>query len=723
MINKIELILNYLNSQKFEEAKKLALSEIENFPEQAFFLKVLGYIYKKQNKYQDSLYYIRKAINISPDDPELFNNLGNTLRELKNFKDAKISYNQAIKLNQNYSDAYYNLAILYEELNNLEKAEFYYNFAISLNPNLAQAYNNLGNILIKQKKFVKAEYNYNKAIYLNPGLAETYNNLGNLLEKNYRLNEAEKIFKKFISLKPNSPEGYNNLGNIFAKNHKFEEAEKHYNQAILLNPKFTQAYYNLGIMFYNLKKFDEAIVALKKILPSDNNFISAQSQLIHIEKEMCNFNYIKKMAIEIKNIGIRTGCIEPFFSLSWDDNPKLQLIRTKNFVKQNYNNINIYKKRNIYPDKIRIGYFSSDFYNFPTMHLLVKLLELHDRKRFEIFVFSYGHQINDDMNTRIKKSVDHFFDISNLSTIEILKLTRNKKIDISIDLNGYTKNRRTDLFEQKISPIQINYLGYPGTMSADFMDYIVADNVLIPFEKRKFYSEKIIFMPNTYQPNDNSKKIELTKTTRSDHNLPEDSFILCCFNQNYKIGIDEFNIWMRLLKKIKGSVLWLIKSNKWAMENLINEAKDFGIESSRIIFAEKITYAKHIARHKHADLFIDTFFYNAHTTASDALWSGLPVVTKLGQQFSARVAASLLNAIGLPELITKSNDEYENLIFYLANNPKKLKDIKLKLYKNIKTEPLFNTELYTKNFEKGLLEIFNIYYNDKSFKDIIINDL
>ena len=284
---------------------------------------------------------------------------------------------------------------------------------------------------------------------------------------------------------------------------------------------------------------------------------------------------------------------------------------------------------------------------------------------------------------------------------------KNDKIDIAIDLNGYTKNNRLSLFLNKIAPIQINYLGYPGTTGSKNFDYIIADKIIIPENQKKYFNEKVLYMPYTYQPTNNNRKIPKKKISRTDCSLPESSFVFCCFNNNYKISKIEFEIWMKLLNKVPNSVLWLIKSNKYAEENIKIYSLSYGIKSERIIFADLLKNAEHLSRHSNADLFLDTFNYGAHTTASDALWTGLPVITKLGNSFASRVCSSLLNAIDLPELITHTNTEYEKLALDLALNPEKLNKIKQKLNKNIKTSKLFDTQQYTKDFESLIEKIIN----------------
>ena len=412
--------------------------------------------------------------------------------------------------------------------------------------------------------------------------------------------------------------------------------------------------------------------------------------------------------------------------LSFEDNPRNHYLRSKIYAKKKYfqKKIKLNKSQPKLKNKrIRIGYFSADFQNHATMYLAAKIFEKYDRKKFEIYVYSFGLSTNDDeVRQNLINSVNNFKDVINLSEKDIALLARKDNIDIAVDLKGYTKNARTGIFAYRAAPIQINYLGYPGTLGADFIDYIIADPIIIPFDQRHNYSEKIIYLPYTYQPNDNLRKISNKNFNKTEMKLPINGFIFCCFNNSYKISLNEFKIWMRLLKKIKGSVLWLIKSNKWAEHNLLNEAQKLGVENDRIIFADLLTHSDHLARYKLADLFLDTFNYNAHTTASDALWSGLPVVTKIGHAFPARVTASLLNAVGLPELVVKSEIDYENLILDLATSPTKLLKIKEKLIINRLSKPLFDSELYNKHLEEGFEQVYQNNLKGKKIKTIYIKD-
>jgi hypothetical protein len=345
--------------------------------------------------------------------------------------------------------------------------------------------------------------------------------------------------------------------------------------------------------------------------------------------------------------------------------------------------------------------------------LAAELFELHDRNSFEIIAFSFNKTQNAFKDTfiadRLKNSFDQFIDVSDLSDKEVVSLSRKIGIDIAVDLQGGTLGARPRIFNYRAAPIQVNYLGYPGTTGAQYMDYIIADNIVIPENNRNFFSEKIVYLPNSYQANDSKKNISEKKFTRSEIGLPKTGFVFCCFNSNVKITPVIFNLWMKILKKVNGSTLWLLEEDTVANNNLKKEAIDKGVSSDRIIFSKKIDMKEHLSRIAIADLFLDTFPYNAHTTASDSLWAGVPILTYQGQSFQSRVAASLLNAIDAKELIVNSLTEYESLAVELALNPSKLKAIKEKIQKNRLTKPLFNTFLYAGHLEKAYKKMYEIY--------------
>ena len=437
--------------------------------------------------------------------------------------------------------------------------------------------------------------------------------------------------------------------------------------------------------------------------------MKAQEKLFQ-QANICDWDITEDENKLIPSLGISNQLIPPFAMLSFSKmHQNGHRLRSEVFVKEKYpqNPLPLPAVPSQKPERIRIGYFSADFHNHATMYLLAKVFAIHDKQKFEIYAYSYGPDKSDQVRQNLIKSVDVFDDVREMSDKDIAMLARQDKLDIAVDLKGHTRHQRLGIFAYRPAPLQISYLGYPGTTGANFIDYIIADPIVIPPDQINAYSEKIIYLPNTYQANDNTRSISEKTGTRKDMGLPENGFVFCCFNSNYKISSAEFDIWMRLLNKVEGSILWLLKSNQWAEKNLKKEAEKRGVQKDRLVFAEKLPLDEHLARHIHADLFIDTFNVNAHTTASDALWAGLPVVTKLGQSFVARVAGSLLNAVGMPELITENEKDYEELILELATNPDKPKN-KNKLATNRLTKPLFDTESYTKDLENAY---YNVYLN------------
>ena len=366
----------------------------------------------------------------------------------------------------------------------------------------------------------------------------------------------------------------------------------------------------------------------------------------------------------------------------------------------------------LYPQhsKIRIGYFSADFKIHPVSTLTAELYEEHNREHFEIYAFSFGPDTKDEMNLRIKAGVDQFHDVESMSHMEIVNLARSLEIDIATDLAGFTADSRTDIFAMSVAPIQLSYIGYLGTMGADYYDYLIADPIMIPEESQKYYAEKIVYLPS-FQVNDSKDLPPEITLTRKDVGLPEEGFVFCCFNSTYKITPETFTGWMNILSKVDGSVLWLSKTNRTAIQNLKKEAQKLGIDPNRLIFASRLDAKEdHLNRIQSADLFLDTLPFNAHTTTSDALRVGLPVLTRIGESFTSRVAASLLNAVNLPELITSSQEEYEALAIELATNADKLKTIKDKLAQNLPTAPLYDTALFTQHIESAYKTMYERHH-------------
>lgn len=382
----------------------------------------------------------------------------------------------------------------------------------------------------------------------------------------------------------------------------------------------------------------------------------------------------------------------PFSFLTLSDSPADQHTAAKtwaDFIRIKPTLPNITPSRG--EPKIKIGYYSADFHNHAMMVLMAGLFEQHDKNRFELFGFWHGRDLINDTHRRVAMAFDRFIDVRKETDTGIAALSRSLQIDIAVDLSGFTQLNRPNIFAQRAAPLQVNYLGYPGTMGAAYMDYMIADHILIRENAREHYAENIVYMPYSYQVNDRARRIAENKFNRADLGLPEQAFVFCCLNNNYKIHPAIFDNWMRILKRTPSSVLWLLEDNAAAAENLRREATQRGIDDKRLVFCGRISPTAHLARHRAADLFLDTLPYNAHTTASDALWAGLPVLTRIGESMAGRVAASLLNAIQMPELNTTTAEEYENLAVALATDADRMRRIRDKLERNRLTTPLFDT--------------------------------
>ena len=582
----------------------------------------------------------------------------------------------------------------------------------------------LGIISFQLKDYKKSSELISEAIKINSKDAEAYNNMGIVSKKLNHLDIAYSNFSNAIKLKSDYAEAHNSCGVILKELKKEEKAIKSFELAIKFEKNYAEPYYNLGHILFERKKYNEALQNFYesyKINPKLNYLLSS---IIFTKHRICEWDSFDKDLLVLENAILNEKKkINPFLTLSFYESPLLQKKSAEIFVKNEYDvqNTQNYKFYNQTKKKIRIAYYSADFRNHPMSYLLANLYELHDKNKFEIIGISFGPDKDDEMRKRVSKAFDEFYDLRLKTEDEIVKFSRELKIDIAIDLMCFTKYHKFGIFVKRCAPIQVNYLGYPGTSGTNYLDYIIADKILIPKESQKYYSEKIVYLPDTYQANDSTKKISDKIFTREKLGLPKDGFVFCCFNNNYKITPQVFDVWMRLLERVENSVLWILSENINISKNLKKEATLRGIDFNRIVFAERIKMNEHLARQKVADLFIDTFPYTGHTTASDALWVGLPVLTRIGKSFASRVSASLLNAIGLSELATNSEKEYEDLAIELATNSEKLEETKNKLKNNRNTKPLFNTQIFARNIEKAYSLMYERYLKNLPLDNIEIN--
>ena len=687
-----------------QEAETYTRQAIKLNPNSANAHSNLGNILRDLDKLKEAEISTRKAIELNPTFAEAHSNLGNILRDLGKLKEAEKSYRKAIEIDSKFLNAYYNLGNILKDLGKLKEAEKSYRKAIEIDSKFLNAYYNLGKILKDLGKLQESEISYRKSIEIKPDFAEAYSNLGNVLKVSGKSQEAEKSYRKAIKIKPDFAEAHSNLGSTLLDLGKFKEAELSTRKAIQIKPDLADAHYNLGITLRDISNFDDAINHFNQAIKLNNQLSIAKGALIETKCKICDWNDQDIQNIWLKNLGIEGPAVSPFGLFYYEDNPLNHLKRSKKFYKERY----IRPTKKIKSSKkniINIGYFSSDFRDHVVSHTFIRTLELHNKYKFKIFAYSLNN-IDDNYTKRVKDAVFCFRETKLLSDLDIVKLARNDNLDIAVDLNGYTENNRSSIFSYRVAPIQINYLGYSGSTGSDSLDYILADKVLIPHEHKKFYTEKVLYLPNSAFPYDNTKEFSKNKFSREVLGLPKDGFVFACFNSIQKISRKEFKIWMNLLQKVEGSVLWLLKPNKTAIRNLYSELTDYRIDKDRIIFAEYMQLDDHLSRHCYADLFLDTFNFNAAATASLALSTGRPIVTLLGKSYSARMAASILSACNLNELITHNYSEYESIAYTLATNNEKLKEIYQKLI-NKKEISFFNSHKFTSELESVYNNIYN----------------
>jgi len=732
----------YIKQKDYIKAENIYLEILKRFPKNMHALNALKTL-KKFNKNKSAGTYknerlqelnkffnlreykivIKKAKElhkIYPNQVDLHNIQGASNAAINMFEEAIKCYEKILKIEPNSSIAYYNIAIMYDSLKLPENAIKNYKKAIDNKPDYADAYNNMGSANIELGYIDEAIDAYNKAIELIPNHAYAHNNLGNIYMMKRLYDNAIESFKKAIFFHQKYADAHNNLGDAYYFMNKITKAYQSYKRALSINPYHVKALINIGILHHENYEYKKAIVAFQKALKIEPKNDYATMNKLFNQRSIYEWEESYKNDLKISQLGINTTKTSPLMLLALEDAPERHRIRAANFTKElsHIKPFPLQTKPKNKPKYIRLGYISSDFKAHAVAYLIVKVLENHNRKDFKVYGYSIGPPENDEINAKLKKSFDIYEDVHNMNSREIASKIHTDEVDILIDLNGYTKNCRTSILAYKPAKIQINFLGFPGTTGRNYMDYIIADDVVIPTKNERFFSESIIRLPYTYLPTDNTRIISKKEISRKTMGLPKTGIIFCCFNNNYKISPNEFNIWMNIILKVEGSVLWLRARNELEKDNIRKQASIRGVNSSRILFAGGLPIDDHLARYTLADIFLDTFNFNAHTTATEALWAGLPIVTKIGESFPARVASSLLLAIGLEELVTHSEKEYEELILHLALNPNRLKEIKDKLKKNRLSKPLFDTKSYTSYLETSYKKAYEIYFKGENVKNI-----
>ena len=603
------------------------------------------------------------------------------------------------------------LAMDYIQKGNLKDTERLLKQALKMAPKSSEIYRLLGVNCAFKKDLNRALEMFNQAIKIEPNNWLAHSNKGNVLKDLNRHGDALKSYDRAIALQPDYAEVYNNRGNLFQELNQPHRAVESYDRAIALQPNYVDAYHGRGNAFKKMGDLLTAINCYDEARNLEPNSGGMLVSYIAAKIQICDWDglahLVDNLVILVANSPRQ---IHPFHLLSICDDPALLLKLTQKYMVFHHpiqEALGPIGPRAI-GKKIRLGYFSPDFRNHAVSFLIAGVIEAHDQDRFELIAFSMGQNEDDEMRSRLKNIFNQFIDISSMSDMEVAALSRELTIDIAIDLGGLTQDARPGIFSYRAAPVQVGYLGFLGTMATPYMDYIVADKVIIPPELQGAYSEKVMYLPS-YQANDPKRVISEKIFTRAELGLPSHGFIYCCFNNNFKFSAAILDSWALILKSVEGSVIFLYAENSMVRKNLLAEFEARGIENNRIIFAERIPRDEYLARYRVADLFLDTSPYNAGTTASDALWVGLPVVTFTGNSFSSRMGASILNSIELPEMVADSQKSYEALAIDLGNNPNKIQIIKTKLMKNRLTAPLFNTELFTRNLELSYEKVHQRY--------------
>ena len=687
----------------FAEATRLYGEVLRQQPKHFDALYLLGFAQLQQGAFDDAERLMGRALEINPSSLDALRNRGMALQHLNRHADALLSYDRALAIAPRAAEMSVARGSALSQLGRHAEAFVAYDNAVSVQPNLAVAWALRGNALLEQGKSEEALASYDRALALMPDLAEGWRHRSLALIQLDRLEEALASLDRTLALRADDADSWNDRGHLLMLLKRHAEAAAAYDVVLTLRPNQIDALYNRGNALSILKRYEEAIRDCEQVLALDPDYPYARGVLVHSRLQCCDWSCHEddrgRIALAL-DAGKRV--ISPFNHKALSDSAMEQLqcaqVWARNEIPTSPDPL--WRGQKYRHRRIRLVYVSADFNASAVATLMAGVFEHHDRTRFEITAMSMGSDVQTDVRVRLRKAFEHFMDARTMDEHAIASRLRDMETDIAVDLMGYTGECRSRIFAHRPAPLQVNFLGFPGTMGADYMDYIIADRVVAPDEHRKAYTEKVVHLPDAYLPSDRTRAIAETAPTRAEAGLPERGFVFASFNNAYKFSPAVFDVWMRLLSKVEGSVLWLPEHHPSATRNLIREAGSRGIDARRLVFAPLIpSPAAHLARLRLADLFLDTLPYNAHSTANDALWAGLPVLTCLGNSFAGRVAASLLEAVGLPELITKALSSYEALALKLAREPERLIAVKAKLKRNRDTYPLFDTARFTRHLE------------------------
>ncbi len=644
-----------------------------------------------------------RALAIQPGNAWALTYRGLAQRGLGKPEKALADYDRALALDPAHVEAQYNRGVAMLDLQRAAEALAAFEAVMHAYHGNAEMLNNRGVALWNLKRPAEALESYERALAIEPNFTEVWGNRGLALRDLMRYEEAIASFDQVLRLEPRNAVAWNSRANVLRDTKDYAGAIENYSRALEMRPDYAEAMVNRGYAYWALKQYDAGMADVERGLAIDPDHPYGRGELLHVRMYSADWHDFVERKAELERL-VRAGerAVQPFIFQAIAETPADAQACSRIWTDDKYPQIPsaahdaaLRKGR----EKIRIGYLSGEFRDQATAILMAGLYEHHDRDRFEITALDAGLNDNSAMRARLEKSFDRWIDISRLSDQEAAQAIRAAEIDILINLNGYFGASRMGVLAQRPAPVQINYLGFPATLGAPYIDYIVADRIVIPQDEQRFYDEQVVYLPGCYQANDNKGRPIAARSGRAEAGLPAGGFVFCNFNTAYKLTPESFDIWMRILDRVEDSVLWLLESPAPFADNLRAEAEKRGVAAHRVIFAAELPTDRHLARLQLADLFLDGLPYNAHTTASDALWAGVPLLTCKGTTFPGRVAASLLTAAGLPELVTETSADFEALAVKLAGDPKALKKLRDKLAKNKNSCALFDTDLFCRNIE------------------------
>ena len=696
-------------SGRIDEAQPLAERAMQIDPRSTDAKATYANVLQALDRQSDALAIWDDILTREPDIALALYNRGNLLLGIGRFADALNDYDRVIALMPDNAAALYNRGCALQQLQRYEEALESYERVVSLIPDNFFALHNRGAALLGLNRYEAALASFDHALTIEPNDTEALTNRGVALYELNRFAEALTSYDKALAINSGYVAALNNRGNALLALNRPAEALASFDQALAIKPDFVAAMQSKGNVLQYLNRHEEAAEIYGRALAvaPDDAFVSCM--LLHSKLQSADWSGYDEHARRVITDAVQgKGGVTPLAFLAVSDSAEHQLSCARTWVKENCppSAAAVWKGEKYRHPKIRVAYISGDLREHPVSYLLAGLFEAHDRSRFEPIAISFGPPAVDEMRTRLEGAFERFIDVGDKSDAEVAELLRMLEVDIAVDLMGFTTHSRAKIFASRPVPVQVNYLGFPGTMGAAYIDYIIADSYVVPQERCHSYAEKVVYLPDTFQANDPERRIAQRVPARTQVGLPDQGFVFCCFNNTYKITPRIFDVWMRLLQKVEGSVMWLLASNDVTLRNLQSAARERGVDPGRLIFAPPTSYADHLARYKIADLFLDNLPFNAGATASDALWAGLPLLTCSGDAFASRMAGSLLKAIGLPELITDCLNAYEQRALELATNERMMAEIRAKLARNRDTHPLFDTDRFRRHIEAAYVTMW-----------------